>query len=442
MSAMHNYKHQGEHRGLLFKRVIVHIAAFSVTAALLTVFLILAAGISRSSVKDNMLASAEQLCSRELFYDVLDGIPASRVDRYADSILLAIAWQLDPEHPLESAMRSAYYYRPDQNENENLRDAVIEDIPANKQYLRYWHGSIAIIKPLLCFLTLEQIYRLNGAVLAGLTLWLLVLLWRKRAYDCAAGILIGLAAVGACFVPWSLEYTWVFLLMLIQSIAVCLAERRCKEHIAVLFLVGGMLTSYLDFLTAETLTLLVPLLLYLGLIHRRASATGKELFQSAWRLALAWGAGYAGMWMLKWLLASLVLHENVLPYIGGHIAERLYGTAPHVSTIRLMTGAIRRNIACLFPLGYGAAGSIAGCLLILAAAYYGYVYRKPAYDKRLVRLLAIIGAVPYIRFLVLSNHSYIHYFFAFRAQMAAVLAAVMILAELSGRRQGKRAGNK
>ena len=33
------------------------------------------------------------------------------------------------------------------------------------------------------------------------------------------------------------------------------------------------------------------------------------------------------MWMLKWLLAALVMRENVLPYIGSHISERLYGMA-------------------------------------------------------------------------------------------------------------------
>ena len=52
----------------------------------------------------------------------------------------------------------------------------------------------------------------------------------------------------------------------------------------------------------------------------------------------------------------------------------------------------------------------------------------------LILLLFIIGIVPYVRYLVLSNHSYLHHFFTYRAQMTSVVALVMIIDELVERR--------
>ncbi len=417
----------------------MYAAAFILTAALLTSLMVMTARIPRDRIRENMRISAEYLCSGSLFGNVLEGVDASKVDRYADSILLAIAWQMDPEHPLESVARSGYYYRPDQNENENLLEAVTQGRPANRQYLRYWHGSIAVTAPLLCLIPLAEIYKLNGVLLTVLAAWLVILLVRRKAYVPAYGVIGGLIAGGAVWVPLSLEYTWVILLAVMLSIAVCLrAEKTSPERKTMLFLVGGMLTSYMDFLTAETVTLLMPLLLYIWIRRSNEQKTGKELWRTAWTSALAWGIGYAGMWIFKWLLAALVMHENVLPYVSGHITERLYGSTARIGAAGRIFGALTRNIGCLFPVGYGPVGAIAGWILAFAAVYYGYVYRKPGYDKSLIRIYMIAGLIPYVRFMVLSNHSYMHYFFTFRAQMATFLAVVLILEELTGRRRRRR----
>lgn len=97
----------------------------------------------------------------------------SKIDRYADSILLGIAYQYDEKQLLESVMSSAYYYTDWQNENNNLYDAVAQEYEANQQYMRYWQGSNVIVRPLLIFFTLKEIYVLNGIVLALLIVVLL-----------------------------------------------------------------------------------------------------------------------------------------------------------------------------------------------------------------------------------------------------------------------------
>lgn len=411
------------------KNIVKYAAVFCAAAALGLALLVLSALIPRRAIAENMRASAEYLAAGELFGAAVDGVEGSRIDRYADAILLNIAWHYDAADPLRSVMRSAYYYTSEQNENDNLLDAVTRDLPANRQYLRYWHGSIALVRPLLTVLTLPQIYMLHGALLAALAAWLSALLWRKKERAAALGALAGMAAASFWFVPLSLEYTWVCLLALLVSLLVVRRGEKLRDPCA-LFLVAGMATAYLDFLTAETLTLLVPLLLLIWLRRRDGSCV-----RTAWTSALAWGCGYALMWLAKWALASLALGENVLPYVAGHIEERLGGELVGVGPIRFVAGAVWRNVFCLFPMGWGVAGALIGLALLVGAAYYGYVYRRAGYDRALLLTCAALGLVPYVRFLALRNHSYIHCFFTCRAQMATVLAVALILAELTERRR-------
>ena len=422
------------------KTVLRALAAFFVTAAILISLLLASALIPKESLRVNTLASAEYLCETQIFGTVIDGVSASRIDRYADAILLGIAWQLDAERPLESVMRAAYYHKDIQNENRNLLDAVERDLPANQEYLRYWHGSIALVRPLLLFLPLTGICALNGVLLAALALVLLGLLYKRRAFYPALGLLLGMACANFCFVPLSLEYTWVCLLALAASIGVlaCVSARGAglgsQENAWRLFLISGMLTSFLDFLTAETLTLLVPLLLWLWLLNREGGVSGRALRRPAAAAALAWGGGYAGMWALKWLLAALVLREKIFVQLGENIGERLDGSLADLSRAQIIFGAVWRNLACTFPLGYGTLGALAFWAVLIFAFYRVYVYRRPGADRTLLAIFALIGLVPVLRMILLHNHAFLHCFFTCRAFMATVMAAVLILEELTKER--------
>ncbi|MBQ9458986.1 MAG: hypothetical protein IJU66_03545, partial [Oscillospiraceae bacterium] len=104
--------------------------AFCLAAALMLALLVAAACVPRRTIEQNMRASAEYLAADMVFPTAVEGVEGSRIDRYADSILLGIAWQYDSADPLRSVMRSAYYYTPYQNENDNLLDAVTQDLDA------------------------------------------------------------------------------------------------------------------------------------------------------------------------------------------------------------------------------------------------------------------------------------------------------------------------
>lgn len=415
----------------IIKGSLKYIAVFLVVLALLMGLLVCTAFLPKSAIKENVRESAEFLCEGELFGEIIEGVEGSKIDRYADSILLGIAYQYDNEHPLTSVMWSSYYHNEFQNENENLLEAVTKDYGPNQQYLRYWHGSNVVVRPLLVFFSIEQIYVLNGILLALLFIWLVVMLWKRKAYVPVVGLVAGLVLTSSWFVPFSLEYTWTYYLMFIMSILCTkLAFSGRWNLLGYCFLIAGMVTNFMDFLTTETLTLLVPLLLVIWIdVNIEKTHAFPIIVKNTVLNICKWGIGYVGMWMMKWGIASVVLKENVMPYVAGHIVERTTGNIG-IGVLQYMMKAISTNIKCLFPFEYGDLGALIGFVFLGAVVYVGYVYHKNDILRERVLLYGAIGCVPFVRYLALLNHSYLHDFFTFRALFATILALVMILAEV------------
>ena len=397
--------------------------------------LLLVALIPRQSIKQRSLESAQYLCEGDQFAYMEEGVEGSCIDRYADSILLNIAYNLDSDNPLRSVMVTAYYFTPDHEENENYLTAVSDDPGINRQYLRYWHGSIVFIRPLLTVMNIKGIYTLNAALLVILFAAFACMCVKSREYHLLTAFTLALVICRAWYAPMCFEYTWMFMLMLAGAvIAFTLSRKHMEEYYPVFFVIIGMCTSFLDFLTTETLTLLMPLLVIIWLSRRqpdKASGLTNPL-----KYASLWFAGYAGMWGAKWLLCSIVMRENALPYVTGHVSERLAGDYG-IDSAHPVAGAIARNISCLFPLGYGAWSVAVFIAMIIAAAYVGFVYHRGSADMKTILVMTAIALVPYVRYIVLHNHSYLHCFFTYRAQAATVAAIVLIIAYITEKDNGR-----
>lgn len=420
-------RHKGKS---IFKNVIMYTGVFAAGIGVMILLLVLTALIPVSAIQDNMQESAQYLKNCELFGTVIDGAEGSRIDRYADSILLGIAYQYDEENPLESVMMSSYYHTSYLNENDNLYQAVTKHPAANKQYMRYWHGSTVVVRPMLMFMQLKNIYFFNAVMVAILNAALIVMIIRRKAYYAAVGLAVGYIAAAVWFVPYSLEYTWVFIIM---PVAAMCAVRSCDKgrwyNIGIIFLLSGMITNYFDFLTTETVTLSVPLLIVICI---GMNGRYKESFSPVKipvKAAVTWTAGYAGTWCAKWITASAVMHTSMLPYVTEHVDERIGGDIG-VGTVQYITGAVVNNIKCLFPAGYGKAGVWLFAAVILFIIYIGYVYHSNDICLHSIIIYGIVGLIPYARYLVLHNHSYLHCFFTYRAQIATILAMFLITGSL------------
>ena len=418
--------------------VIKYIAVFAVTAVLLGACLMLSALIPQSALRENFHSSAEILCRRDVFFELVEGSPESKIDRYADSIELAIAYSFDSGDPAGSVMRSAYYHSPDLSENEALLAAVDKGCEAEREYLRYWHGEAVLVRIAHLFTDIRGMYIINTVLAAVLYGVLICMLIKRKLYGGAVGILAALIAAGIWYVPYCLEYAWVFLMVPIVSIAALhLTFSGHRDKLGIVFLVTGIVANYLDLLTAETVTLTIPLLLTVY-ASRMGHTDAKAELGECRSLCMLWGVGYAGMWIFKWAAASLILGENVMPYVEGHITERMFGGATKEMTVPATFG---RNIGCLVPFSLSSPGIVIGAMLLIAAVGYTvYMHLRGRVRIHQVLVYLLPGAVPFVRYAVLLEHSYIHFFFTYRALSASVLALCLIISEtvVYGRGNGVR----
>ena len=58
-----------------------------------------------------------------------------------------------------------------------------------------------------------------------------------------------------------------------------------------------------------------------------------------------------------------------------------------------------------------------------------YMLRGRNYSGTMILLCILLGLVPYLRYTVLENHAYLHYFFTYRAQLVTITALLFITYE-------------
>ncbi len=410
--------------------VLRYIGTFVLAVVIMLSLLWGVAKIPRSGIQETMTESSEYLLAHPSLYRIVPSVRGSSIDLYADSVLLSIAYYLEPEDSLRSVMWANYYGIESQEMLQYFSESVDTDIPPNMDYLRYWHGSVVFVRLMHLFLNLKQIYIFHAVLIAALTILLICVLWRNQYKEEAIISGIALSAVSIWFVPFCLEYTWVFLVMLVASVIAVNRAIQNKENWGIFFLITGMVTVYLDFLTAETLTLLIPLLLILRI--QKDNIKKHYLWWLSVQSCVSWIVGYLGMWITKWVMASVILRIDVLPYVTGHIEERL-GGGLGLTQSEFLKAAIIRNLACMSPYGYGIYGAIVILLLIFALVFRPVLMNELQICKRKnvgrIVLFLVLGVVPYVRFLILHNHSVLHNPFTYRAQAATVMALCFVILE-------------
>ena len=235
---------------------------------------------------------------------------------------------MDSHDAVYSTLWAYYYETKKMDINNDFIDVVENEKHANTQYLRYWHGSMLILRPLLIVFNIEQIYLLNKIALSVLTLVLFIMLF-KKSKKVAFVFLLALILVSSWYVAFCIEYSTTFYIMLIASIIFIIIDDKNKASITnanskllKLSLITGIITCFVDFLTTEILTLFVPLAIRKE--EKRLDSL-KETFKFVLKLCILWFFGYAGMFVAKWVLSSIILNINAFDYIKEYAVLRISG---------------------------------------------------------------------------------------------------------------------
>ena len=421
------------------KQIALHIAVFVLLLAIFWLLLIVAALIPNQAIQGNMTQSALYYKERDAFAFENEGRWNSISDNYADAILLNVSWHMGKGNPFSATLDTWYYDGETLGENVGLYRSVMEGIEPNTEYSRYWHGTAMFVRLLHLVTDVRGIKLFGFLGMLLLALGTVGILLKHRQGELAVALLVSMAAVQIWNVRLALEYQPAFLLGFLFCILYLWLERMGDSRLTVLSVASGVSVAFFDFLTTETVTLLLPLILVVAV---RAKENRLGDFKTNLRMlavcGACWLSAYAGCFLVKWTAASLVTGSNkfILAFssVGERMTGSLAGEGSDNSLLRIPQAVIA-NLSMMFGgenriepgrviVGLFLATLILGSLLYL-------FYQK--YSPTAIKLLLLLGSMVFLRYIVLNNHSYLHEFFTYRALISpimAVLAGMVLMMKL------------
>lgn len=319
----------------------------------------------------------------------------------------------------ESLIQNRDYYNP-----------VQASVSIN-QYPRYWHGYQVILRPLTVIFQVQELRYLGMMLFYILFFWSTWLIGQKTK-PVNAALYVGtiasayLGAVATCF-----QYLTTFFVLFVSLIVLLKRYEKEKQmNFMLYFFIVGMVENFFDFLTYPIITLGIPLILLLWLRVKDVKTDFKENFWFMFRSSLFWGLGYALAWIAKWGITVVVLGVRYFWRTMSVVQYRLEGSEDEPLD---RIGTIRKNLkAWMNVQDEGIISWSKVVLLIVIIAVVLMIWKKLKDRKTISAYVPIlfVAAYPYIWYLVMSNHSQIHYWYTYRAQLVALFGVLMFISSI------------
>lgn len=400
------------------------------TILLVLVFCIPVAKMSAHVAESESAIQVENGTSSE----IIEGYSSTFDGIFTDCLMLQNAIYENGYDSLKAAMG---IYRQEEDTDQWLpADSLIGYLEGEHveevSYARYWHGYLVVLKPLLLFLNFQEIKMLNmlllGALFCSICLELSQLKNKLYVWGFFTAVFI--------MIPLSIVLSMSQAICAYIMLAAMLFELKrwewlCKkDRLLYFFLIVGMVTSYMDFLTYPVVTLGMPLVVYIILCQEKRN---KEDGLKKWshmrdviQMCIVWGIGYAGMWAMKWLIGSAVLQESVLADAANTLQERTSGING-ASRLVSFGEVFIKNIRQISGLPYK------WCVIVLLAICLLKIIKntKRRCNTDLLGAYILMAIIPLGWFAVTLNHSEEHAAFTFRILGITAFAFFSFLGQLA-----------
>lgn len=315
-------------------------------------------------------------------------------------------------------------------QNRDYYNAVQASVSIN-QYPRYWHGYQVVLRPLTVVFQVQELRYLGMLLFYLLFFWSAWLMAEKTKPVYAMLYVLTVASSYLVAVTTCFQYLTTFYVLFMSLIV--LLSRYGKDRpmrLMLYFFVVGMVENFFDFLTYPIITLGIPLILLLWLRVRDEKADFKDNFCFMFRSSVSWGLGYALTWIAKWGITTVVLGVRYFWRTMSVVQYRLEGSEEEPLD---RIGTIRKNLKAWMNVQDEGVISWSKVLLLILIAALILVIWKKLKDMKTVRAyvpMLFVAAYPYIWYLVMSNHSQIHYWYTYRAQLVALFGILMFIASI------------
>lgn len=214
------------------------------------------------------------------------------LDDSTDSIMLYMAFDDSEGNPLYRAMNSYNTY--------------------TGSYAYYWHGYVVLLRLLFLFFNFTELRMINGICQFLLVLSLAFVIGKEKGIRYVLMLVTSYALLAPLALAIGLQFTWIFYIAFLGTL-ILIRKRDTleeKQRYLFFFIVLGIFTCYFDLLTYPLVTWGIPVLWWL--IMDGTERKEMEWVRRVIATGFAWIAGYAFMWVMKWVYATPILGSNVM----------------------------------------------------------------------------------------------------------------------------------
>lgn len=386
---------------------------FILTAIICIVLLIVTALIPKELVKSNMVKSSEEMYDISYIYFFNNQKNrAFLIHNYPDPITFNLTYSLDSKKPFTSSILTKYYASKKFGEKVNVREKAYFDYKPNKEYYRYWHGNMFLVKTLMLVFDYKNILIFLSVILIAFALLITYNLYRKNRL-LALLFLISNLVCHVYVTFYCLEYIYMFLLSYIMSLIAFKLIDKDESKIICFFIIGGVLANFFDFLTTETLVFTLPFFIIFYFGRNKGFKDSLKFFLKS---LIAFLLGYSLMWILKWLILIIIYKQSPNDFLNTHIEERGFSL---VAVKKEPFKSIYDNLKLIVPFCYLNNNLVILIIICYICYVIWLIIRKKIDSKGIILLL--ISIIPTLRYFVLYKHSIDHTFFTYRALLPSIM---------------------
>lgn len=302
---------------------------------------------------------------------------------------------------------------------------------------RYWDGFMVILIPLMTFLSFGQIRFFFTFADIILIWYILVKSYERLPRYFSFAFATGLVLINMLVNFYSPMLNMIFLVAFgfMAYFLKTYTPEINPDTLFYVFLLDGILTTYLDRYTASLISLEMPLLVIVLInMYKYGADSLKRNLKNIIYSVIGWVTGFSFFWLNKWIISSIVLKKNTLYSAFHQACGRAMTNASEMQGIEVENVGGRwftlaKNIASLLPThGENVIAVISIFLIAFFIMIVLFIIKKGRWSepKKYLPLLCLM-IMPYIYYFIFSDLNQVHAtFYMYRMQLPVIIGFLMI----------------
>ena len=395
--------------------------------------------IPEEQIRANVSSSAPVYDSEGLTNLYVPWLMSTRMDNYTDSIMLSEAAYQGGGSAVSKALTSNYVYVTDIDSYYEpgyllkMLEPQADNSSVTVSYARYWHGYLILLKPILLVTGIWGIRIINAVFqIVMLALVMIELYKNKDGRKLMIPLALTVLLINPVSTVLNMQFACIYNLMLIGAYIMLKGKLFNSPDYWRFFLFMGIAAAYFDFLTYPLACIGIPLIIMTALGNEESLANLRKTVFSF----MSWGIGYVFMWASKWVICDLVTGSSIVKDAVNQVMVRTVTNAYEETGIESdnVIKVIGYNLNCL-------ADPLSLAIIFIAIAgfvlYLVFTHRKFAVDDKTLLPLLLTAVIPFVWYMVLSNHSAIHFWMTYRNMALTSMAFAVICAMAASKKNSK-----